>query len=121
MSSATPARISSILSTRLRIRWLWAKRTNAVAVQRIAQNTSDLACELCRYSFMPCRLGPAAAVSSFHPLVRAEHPGLGVMGEADVRVVLLRRGRRQEEQLRVLPRQRLRPADQLLPDPLLLM
>src|SRR5690348_2208525 len=121
MSSATPARISSILSTRLRIRWLWANRTNAVAVHRIAQKMSDLVCEFCRYSFMPCRLGLAAAVSSFHSLVRAEHPGLGVMGEADVGVVPLRRGRRQQQQLRVLPRQRLGAADQLLPDPLLLM
>src|SRR5689334_10195956 len=111
MRRATPARISSVRRTRLRIRWLWARRTAAVAVQRIAQTTSDFVCEFWRYSFMPCRLGPAAAVSSFHPLVRAEHPGLGMMGEADVRVVLLRRGSRQQEQLRVLPPQRLGAAD----------
>src|SRR5262245_7537289 len=97
------------------------RREPAAAAQSEPQWMTETMWASCRYCFMPSRLDPGPAVSLFHPLIGPQHPRLRMVSESDVRVVLFRRRSREEEELRVLPRERLGPPDELLPDPVLLM
>src|SRR6185503_17309206 len=111
------------------------KRTSAVRVQRLVQGQARRRGSSDGTPSWPVDGGPAApfrhftrdaapsrgagtrrvaaaasgrgTVSRVNPLVGTEHPRLRMAGEPDVRVVLLRGGRREEEELRVLSRQRL--------------